>query len=574
MTKVISETKSFTTFAAINTHNIMRKYCTLLLMTLLACNLPAVTDDPRIREAENIVWDAPDSALAILETIDTLQLDSRQQAYYSLIRIQARNKAGYDISGEEKIFRLKEYYADGNDARRAAKGAFYAGRVYQMRRDHTNAAQAYLDALRYEENHDDRQLKGLIHSNLGILYYEQSHYNEAIDELTESLPYFTPGTYYTSYALKKTGNAFAILQQADSARMFYERALVSARQADSPVIISEMLQDIGVLFEETGNYTEAKNYYHEAVSLIDEQGRAVPYLNLGWAYFRTNQLDSAGIYAGQSHRLLRDERDVFSLVSVYELLYCVEKTKENSREALAWHEQYADSLFVAQRKKNDLAIMELKKQYETESMKDKIRRKNITIAFVVVAALLVVAVVYIIMYRKNIRKNKKIEELNRLAATLEVMAASVDEVKKGEKNYRSIALKHFDAIKKMALVEAGLNDKEKKTNSALKKFNQAVYKDDEFDWEKMFRAFNLLEDGFLNKALKFFKKYPQLDETDFRVWCLSYAKLSQDEITLFLKLKVRNIQTRLTRIREVFGIEKRGSIDRFLKDKILQKIGI
>ncbi len=580
----------------------MKKYCPLLLIVLLACGRPAVTNDPRIREAESIVWDAPDSALAILAEIDTLQLDARQQADYSLIYIQARDKAGYDIPWQEKVFKLKNYYANSNNVGKAALATYYAGRVYQMRGDNTSAAQEYLDALRYEEKIEDRQLKGLIHINLGMLHYEQSHFDEAVYELRKSVHYFAPNTSYASLSLKKIGNIYAVLQQADSARIYYEQALKSTRQLDNPVILSEILQDMGVLVEELGDYIEAKKYYHESVSLIGEQDRAVPYLNLGWVYFQANQFDSAGFYAGQSYHLLRDEGYLYALVSAYELLHRVEKAKENYQDALAWHEQYTDSLFVAQAKKNDLAIMELKKQYQTESLMDKIRRRNLAIALTVVAALLVVAVVCIVMYRKSVKKDKEIEELNRLMTTLEEMAASVhnnektetpdqvggkkeiptrvgdeaetpvhtDRVKTEKSNYRSIALQHFNALKKMALLEAGLDGEEKKKNNALKKFNQAVYGNDEFDWDKMFMAFNALEDGFLNKTLKFFRGYPELDETDFRVWCLSYAKLSQDEIALFLKLTFRNVQTRFTKIRETFGVEKRGNIDRFLKDKIVK----
>lgn len=561
----------------------------------------------KIRQAENIVWEMPDSALTLLTKIDTLQLNSRQQAYYSLVRIQALNKAGYDISREECIFELKKYYANGKDATKATKAAFYAGRVYQLCGDNKNAAQCYLDALRYEEKNGDRQLNGLAHINMGMLHYEQRHYNEAIRELRESLPFFASNTYYISLALKKIGNAYAVLQQADSARVYYEKALIPARQADNPAILSEILQDMGILFEESGDYPQARDYYRKAISLIGERDRPIPYLNLGWSYFQTGQWDSAGLYARQAFHLLQDEGDSYTLVGAYELLYSVGKAKKNYQDALAWHEQYADSLYIVQEKKNDMAIVEIKKQYETESLVDKIRQKNLAIALILLATLLIVAIVYMIMYKKNIRKNQKIEELNHKMITLEEMAESIQgleqkatlvqelerklatvpgleeranlvqeleqriEIYNKERNtYRNIALLYFNVLKKGALITNTLDNEEKKSPNILKKFNKIVYESDEFDWNKLFLSLNTLEDGFLEKARAFFRNFQSLDDTDFRVWCLSYAGFRHDEIVLLLKLYLRNVQRRITKIREVFGIGKRKDIHQFVKDNVIK----
>lgn len=584
VTKIASEILNFTTFADTNTHSIMEKYCVLLFLALLACNQPSINDDPRIRKAESVVWDTPDSALSILATIDTLRLDSRQQMHYSLVRIQARNKAGYDISGEEKIFELKEYYADGKDAAKAAKAAFYAGRVHQLRGDDKSAAQSYLDALRYIEKTGDRQLNGLIHINLGMLHYEQRHLDEAIDEFKKSLLYFSPNTDYTSLALNKIGSAYVALQQADSARIYFERALVSARQGNNIVLLSNILQDMGILFEESGNYPEAKKYYQKAASLTEEQNRAVLYLNLGWIYFHTDKLDSADFYAGQTHNLLNNG-NIYSLVSVYELLYHVEKAKGKHPDALAWHEQYADSLFIVQERKNDLAIMELTKQYETKLLAGKIQRRNQAIVLILFVALLVVLIVYIVMNKRNVRKNRIIEELNRKMVLFEGMAGSIQEHKhkaalvqgleekvvaynKERTTYRDIAQLYFNVLKKGAVIETNLDSEEKKASNILKKINKVVFEADEFDWNKLFLTLNTLEDGFPEKARVFFERYPNLTGTDFRVWCLSYAGFSQQEIVLLLKLNLRDIQRRITKIREAFGIEKREDIYPYVKNNV------
>ena len=120
---------------------------------------------------------------------------------------------------------------------------------------------------------------------------------------------------------------------------------------------------------------------------------------------------------------------------------------------------------------------------------------------------------------------------------------------------------HFDIFKKIALLESHLIEEEKKQGRRLlKKVNDIVYNENSLDWNMLYDTLNKLYKGFPD-LLRI--KYPELDETEVRICCLTYADLNNSEIALILGFSINTIQMKKSAIRKKLGIEGYGNIVEF-----------
>ncbi|MCC8188439.1 MAG: hypothetical protein LIP08_13320 [Bacteroides sp.] len=129
-----------------------------------------------------------------------------------------------------------------------------------------------------------------------------------------------------------------------------------------------------------------------------------------------------------------------------------------------------------------------------------------------------------------------------------------------EKTLKNIVLKDFNILKKVALLESYLINNES-NNKLIKKFNEIAYNQEMMDWERLYETMDSLYDNLFTKLKKAF---PQLDETEFRICCLSIAKFSNSEIAVIMKYSTSSIQWRKASIRKKMGIKPMGNILEFL----------
>jgi DNA-binding CsgD family transcriptional regulator len=167
------------------------------------------------------------------------------------------------------------------------------------------------------------------------------------------------------------------------------------------------------------------------------------------------------------------------------------------------------------------------------------------------------------LYVQNIQNKKKLLETQHRAYQLKELARSFSHI---ESSFRNTLLEHFQIMKKVALLEEYLRDDEKKQGQHLIKiFNKIVYGQEKLDWDKLYQSMNDLNDGIFDRIKK---QFPQLNETEFRICCLSLAQFSNNEISILLNYSVNTIQMKRTFIRKKLGIESHGNIRDFLIKKV------
>ncbi len=77
---------------------------------------------------------------------------------------------------------------------------------------------------------------------------------------------------------------------------------------------------------------------------------------------------------------------------------------------------------------------------------------------------------------------------------------------------------------------------------------------------------NELHNGFFERLRE---KFPHLDEDEFRICCLTYAKFDSTEISIIMRLSVNTIQMKRSSIRKKLRIPPMGNIPNFLDNTFL-----
>ena len=92
--------------------------------------------DPHLLSIEEIIEEHPDSALALIERIDTLSLNSRaDKALYGLLYVQARTKCYFNETADSLIAPAIEHFRERHDRERLMKALFYGATTAYNRRE-------------------------------------------------------------------------------------------------------------------------------------------------------------------------------------------------------------------------------------------------------------------------------------------------------------------------------------------------------------------------------------------------------------------------------------------------------
>ena len=137
-----------------------------------------------LKRAESIMQEYPDSALTIINSIDTSKLQTKHlKADYALLHTMALDKTYIDVTDTMVLQPAITYYMLHGSSQKKAKVLYYKGIIHYRSKKFDSASVAFLSALRYAAKTDDSWLKGMICSALAWTY-NKNHNN--IEELNYS----------------------------------------------------------------------------------------------------------------------------------------------------------------------------------------------------------------------------------------------------------------------------------------------------------------------------------------------------------------------------------------------------
>lgn len=138
----------------------MRQVLSLLSAAVLMLLAVSCADDAAVMSeldaAESVMEDSPETALALLDTMQRSRLVSRKAAArHALLYSQALDKNYIDMTTDSIIRPAAEYYSRHGSADERLKAQYYLGCIYRNLGDSERAMECYVRAERYIDRAED-----------------------------------------------------------------------------------------------------------------------------------------------------------------------------------------------------------------------------------------------------------------------------------------------------------------------------------------------------------------------------------------------------------------------------------
>ena len=511
----------------------------------------------RMNRAMQLLESNPDSALWMLHSVQAEMLNQRDQACHLLLTLRAKEKTGQDISSDTTAFHARDYLVKIKDEK-AAFALFVSASVYDAQKNTIKALPEYLRALELTKDTKDYALAGTLCYNVARLYHAQQLYSESLEYIRESLHYDRLAGVqdeYTTYSRILMVLNFTHLSQIDSALIYLDQ--VSDVVSPEDQSYSGMVQFSAFTLYKARKYDQALEKCREALAILqpsDSLGLGKVYLILARVYYYHGRNDSAYHYVYKSKPLLDRSGSVVDLRDLYQVLSDIERAGQHVQKAL--HYQDMQMAYDKVVEYSNETVLEEKRKYINNTIniirneRDQLMLQNrLYLLGLCFTIFLFMVSVFIYWYIKRNRVRREGERQRFSSEIISIRKIANDELMK--------VIFHIEDI-----VELDRLMQEYPTDNRIKLHVKEML--GRLTWEEIYPVINLRHNGLMDRIRS---DYPELDEKEYRVCCLTYAGFGALSISIVIGEQECTSQNRQTAIRKKLGVKSRGSIIRFLDQK-------
>lgn len=373
---------------------------------------------PELVRAETIMYQYPDSALAILEQMNMPPATHRlQHATWCLLLTQAKYKNYIDAPNDSLINIAYEYFMKQDNSQRKALVLYLEGALNDDWNEPEKATQYYLAATREIDKVEDFQLAHLVYAGLGDIYVYRFLYESATDAYQKAYNYavLSKDKAYIARSLSYIGRIYGSLKNWKRSIKYYEEALALAMATDNTRILCAILGEFSAVCARANDYLSALAYIERAINIEAKTGIEVDqrYLTKGNLYRLMGKNDSAYYFLNKSLQT----NNIYTKRSTYQALYLLSKKEKNYINTLEYGEKiqfYKDSIQAIDRSR---AVLEMEKKYKQEKIlneknqlkieKDRVVRNSL---IGIIVLLCIIACVVFFYQRQLIQKQRTIRE--------------------------------------------------------------------------------------------------------------------------------------------------------------------
>ena len=397
-----------------------------VLMAILTC-LSACTPEknhtallPELQQAEAVMYEHPDSALHLLQEMQTpASSDKLQKATWALLLVQAKYKNYIEEVTDSTFINIAhDYFMKQEDAQRRAMVLYYKGILYKKAGKTEEAQKLYLMATEEVDKIEDYQLAHLIYIELGELYIFRGLYEDTFKNIEKALHYaeLANNDKYRCSSYIFLARATSALDQTNTSIEYYQKAIRLAEKTKDNYLCSGAMNELAGIYTNIKDHQAALKYAQKALQIketdkIESLGHN--FLVLGEIYYHLAISDSAYYYFNKALY----SSSIYTVRSAYQGLYYLSRKNQDYKKMSIYCDQllnYQDSIQVLNKSRE---LAEIQKKYDQQKVineknqlkikKDRIIR-NMLIALTAMCCL--TALLIYIYQRKLIRKERIIQK--------------------------------------------------------------------------------------------------------------------------------------------------------------------
>ena len=356
---------------------------------------------PLLKEAADIVHQRPDSALALINRVDTASLSESESMEYCLLKVMTDYIVLHHADGDSLVSACVDYYDKHGDDWHRGRAYYYRGGIRRHLLGRTfDAIKDYKVAETIAENEDDELLKNMVYENLAfanyycinpllVLRYSQK-FHESSMELNDSL--------MTLRSLHMCAAAYATMQQRDSAYLCILKSLDYIDLADS-ILRTDIYYNVAAMYLEKGDDDNARKY----LDLCSNNGAKNVYKG---HLEEARLLKAQGRYeeAIEEVRKCTNEKDPIVRINSMELLAELYELTGDKSESLEMRKQlkaYDDSVMTAN---HSLQIADWQQKFDEKRWEKRSQQWMMKMGAVVVIIIVLLLTIGIWWHRRRMNK--------------------------------------------------------------------------------------------------------------------------------------------------------------------------
>lgn len=519
----------------------------LLLFSLFGCTQRDITRT--FDEVENFIMERPDSALAILDTMDRSRLQTdRTRARHALLHAMALDKNFIDVCEDSIAQVAVDYYSKRGPRKYYARSLYYLGLAYYYQKDYNKAIVEFTKAENVAQECDSLYL-GMVKSAQAYTYGKTYNVIEELECLRKAFEIDS----------KVSPKYYGDVVKIDLIHSLYNQNYID--EADS--LLNDLLQDqlLDSRLRIVANITKAfttislnkKEYFQSAMNTYDDifNSGDTEWLTIrdywAWAY-------SLGVLGrtDEAQDIIQQINIEESIISSY-WQYLIAKSDGDMQSSLCFLEKYIEY--------NDKEVSDALEQSLASAQRDyfksqskvseyKAHNARLTMWIIILMSVFALFLVFISI-RMYVRKQNEVREgylqhISEIKRQLE--EAKREDYPSLKKKYISLYRSRFETIG--ALYEQFVHSKDL-VNAETSVYNKVSvlvegFTEDYSDSEK-FEA--MLDEDMDNIMSNLHVEVPGLKKKDYVIFSLFVIGFDVTTISHLLNTTMNTIYIRKSRIR-------------------------
>ncbi len=397
-------------------------YTIIIVIALISCHEQRDNgiNSEDIYKAEDILYQHPDSALAILEQIPISEISNKaDKATWALLVTQAKYKL-YINQTDSLINVAYNYFINKDNSLRKSQVLYYKAVIKKESQQIEEAQELLLEAKKEASNCKDYELSYLISSNLGNIYAYRELNDYALEAYKQAYDYSIKCNNHlqTISSLIYLGRIHGILNDTLNSFNNYKKAIKLSIEKKELIKYAATLTELSGRYSYYNKNTEAIQLIKEALNTYDKLSKEPNdqlYLVMGNVYRNIGIQDSALF----NYNKALESSNIYTQRDVNIKLFYLHKDKRNYKESIDYLEAawtYNDSI-IRLDKSNTLIEMQEKynrqvaiNEYNKLKLEDK--QKNIIFLLFTIITIVIISLIIFLSQKRIIHQKNIINKVN------------------------------------------------------------------------------------------------------------------------------------------------------------------
>ena len=383
----------------------MKHYLSVIILAicLISCNSYSKHWDT-LSQVESYIEERPDSALVVLEQINTAELSGKEEkAKHALLYSMALDKNFVDKTDFEVLQPAIDYYEDNGSATDKLRTYYYQGRIYQNIGNDALAMECFVNAIAAGNESDDILTIARTHFAQSKMYYSLFDWDNFIECNKNAAYYFKEAGVLNSYAncLIRIINGYTLKEDPENALLYIEeckRMLKSISQNRLADFYSAYL----TYLIDYGREEEIIDVITEYIQTISES--RIDWLTISNAYLRVQKYNEILSVLSQYTKGIdiHKDRKYYAVISdAYQNLGEYKKSLEAYEEYIVLSDSIDYAVYT-----QDTKFVKERHNLELETIKER-EAKNRVFLFATIFIILLITILLWIRARLKVNRMEK-----------------------------------------------------------------------------------------------------------------------------------------------------------------------